>query len=451
VSSNVLVVEDDAVARDLLVEVLRGEGYSVRFAASAEDALVRAAESRPDVVVTDIRLDGMDGIELMRRLRQADPAVQTIVVTAFGSLETAVEAIHSGAFDYMSKPFSMEEVSRMVRRAVEAQKAAGEVSIQRGGADRRMVGRSDAMTQVYKSIARVAPLMTSVLIQGETGTGKELVARAIHDAGLRAGGPYVAINCPSLPEGLLESELFGHVRGAFTGASADRPGLFEAAHEGTILLDEIGDMPLSVQAKLLRVLETSEVRRVGSSSVQLVDVRVLAATNCDLERAARSGEFREDLLYRLNAVTIHVPPLRERREDIPLLVDHFLRQFASGSPRGVPQVSEAAQAALRRHSWPGNVRELAHVIERAVALSRGMRIEAEDLPSVIRHGAERRNDVPSSSLQTLDEVERAHILSVLKSVAGVRRRAAAILGIDRKTLYRKLLRYGLAEESEDES
>jgi DNA-binding NtrC family response regulator len=303
------------------------------------------------------------------------------------------------------------------------------------------------MTRVYKAIAHVAPLMTSVLIQGETGTGKELVARAIHDAGGRSQGPYVAINCPSLPEGLLESELFGHVRGAFTGASADRPGLFEAAHEGTILLDEIGDMPLAVQAKLLRVLETSEVRRVGSSSVQRVDVRVLAATNRDLERAARSGEFREDLLYRLNAVTIHVPPLRERREDIPLLVQHFLRQFAGGSPRGVPQVSEV----VRRHSWPGNVRELAHVIERAVALSRGMRIEAEDLPSVIRHGADRRSEVPANSLQTLDEVERAHILSVLKSVAGVRRRAAAILGIDRKTLYRKLLRYGLVEEHDEES
>ncbi len=448
--SRVLVVEDDAVARNLLVEVLRAQGHAVSDAASAEDALEVAGRTKPHVVVTDLRLDGMDGIELMRRLRERDAAVQTIVVTAFGSLETAVAAIHSGAFDYMSKPFSMEEVTKMVRRAVEAHHAVEDVAIEHGAAEHTMVGRCEAMTRVYKAIARVAPLAVSVLIQGETGTGKELVARAVHDAGARASGPYVAINCPSLPEGLLESELFGHVRGAFTGADADRAGLFEAAEGGTILLDEIGDLPLAVQAKLLRVLESNEVRRVGSTQVRAVDVRVLAATNRDLERAVRSGAFREDLLYRLNTVTIHVPPLRDRTEDIPELVDHFLRKFSGPATSGKRRISDDALAALRGYPWPGNVRELAHVIERAVALSRSSRIDAEDLPSVVRHGGERRAEPGPSTLQTLEEVERAHILSVLKSVGGVRRRAAAILGIDRKTLYRRLLRYGLVEQGEEE-
>jgi DNA-binding NtrC family response regulator len=450
VKDSVLIVEDDAVARDLLAEVLRREGHAVTAVASAEEALTAAEGKPPRVLVTDLRLDGMSGIELMGALRERDPSVQAIVVTAFGSLETAVEAIHAGAFDYMSKPFRMEEVCRMVQRALQAQKAAEEVSIERGENRRTMIGRSDAMTRVYKAIARVAPLTTSVLIQGETGTGKELVARAIHDAGPRAVGPYVAVNCPSLPEGLLESELFGHVRGAFTGATTDRPGLFEAAGGGTILLDEIGDMPLPVQAKLLRVLETGHVRRVGSSSETSVDVRVVAATNRDLERCARKGEFREDLLYRLNAVTIRVPALRERSEDIPLLVDHFLQLFAGAAERGVPAMGASALEALFTYPWPGNVRELAHVIERAIALSRGTRIEEDDLPSVIRFGVDRRSDAAPASLQTLEDVERAHILSVLKSVGGVRRRAAAILGIDRKTLYRKLLRFGLAEGDPEE-
>ncbi len=444
--TSVLIVEDDAVARNLLVEVLRGEGYDVSAADSAESALEAMNGETVDVVVTDVRLEGMDGIELMRTLRERDPKLQAIVVTAFGSLETAVEAIHAGAFDYMSKPFSMDEICRMVKRAAEARGEAGEASMERGEAKRAMVGRSEAMTRVFKSIARVAPLTVSVLVQGETGTGKELVARAIHDAGPRSSGPYVAVNCPSLPEGLLESELFGHVRGAFTGANADRPGLFEAADKGTILLDEIGDMPLAVQAKLLRVLESNEVRRVGSSSVRHVDVRVLAATNCDLDTAVRDGSFREDLLYRLNAVTIRVPPLRDRVEDIPLLVGHFLRRFATAGKAA--KITDNALAALHSYPWPGNVRELAHVIERAVALARGPRIDVDELPSVIRHGNERKSDAAPGSLQTLEAVERAHILSVLKSVGGVRRRAAAILGVDRKTLYRKLLRYGLAEADE---
>ncbi|MDA1194600.1 MAG: sigma-54 dependent transcriptional regulator [Planctomycetota bacterium] len=449
-SAHVLVVEDDTVARSLLVEVLEAEGHVVVGVESAEAALAAAARSAPHVLVTDVRMDGIDGIELMRRLKGKDPALQTIVVTAFGSLETAVEAIQSGAFDYLSKPFAMEEVSRMVRRALESRRTTGGASIERGAGARRMVGRSASITEVYKAVARVAPLNVAVLIRGETGAGKELVARAIHDAGPRAGGPYVAINCPSLPEGLLESELFGHVRGSFTGATHDRAGLFEAAEGGTILLDEIGDMPPPLQAKLLRVLETSEVRRVGSSSSRRVDARVLAATHFDLDRAVRDGAFREDLLYRLNAVTIEVPPLRERREDIPLLIDHFLDVFAQEAGKPAPHLPSSVIQALTAYSWPGNVRELAHVIERAVAMARGPSIDLEDLPSVVRHGGGRR-DSPETALRTLDDVEKAHILSVLKSVDGGRRRAADILGIDRKTLYRKLQKYGLPLEPESET
>ena len=448
-TARVMVVEDDAIARDLLAEVLRADGHAVSVHASAESALDAAQVSCPDVVITDLRMEAMDGIELMRRLHALDSRTQTIVVTAFGSLDTAIGAIQAGAFDYLSKPFAMDEVRQLVRRAVQARHEAGEVTIERREDERQIVGRSAAMTEVFKSIARVAPLRVSVLIQGETGTGKELIARAVHDASDRSEGPYVAINCPSLPEGLLESELFGHVRGAFTGATQDRPGLFETAEGGSILLDEIGDLPLAVQAKLLRTLETREVRRVGSTDVRKVDVRVLAATHRDLRRAVAEGAFREDLLYRLNAVTIRVPPLRERTEDVPALVAHFLQRHAQSAGRPAPRFAPAAMAALERYPWPGNVRELSHVIERMVALAKGPQIEFEDLPSVVRHGTARRAEAIQTGLQTLHDVERAHILAVLQSVGGVRQRAAAILGIDRKTLYRKLLRYGLAEDGDD--
>jgi len=290
----------------------------------------------------------------------------------------------------------------------------------------------------------VARLKTSVLVLGETGTGKELVARAIHEASGRAGA-YLTVNCASLPEGLLEAELFGHLRGAFTGATADRKGLFEAATGGTILLDEIGDMPLAVQAKLLRVLESGEVRRLGSPTPRTVDVRVVAATHRDLDRCVGEGTFRQDLYFRLNGLTIPVPPLRERASDLPLLTGHFLARHARAAGRPAPALTDAAAAALARHPWPGNVRELSHVLERAVALARGPRLDVEDLPLRLRDAPGEAGPAP----QSLDEVEKAHILAVLRSVRGNRGRAAAILGIDRKTLYRKLLRYGVGAEEQD--
>ena len=447
--ARVLVVEDDHVAGDLLGEVLRGEGYEVAIATSAEEARESVQAARPDVVVTDLRLDGRDGIALLEEIHGIDRGIQVIVVTAFGSLDTAVRAIQAGAFDYLGKPFAMDEIRRLVLSAVEARRETTEVIEHPEAQGAEIIGRSPVMMELFKSVAYVAPMQASVLVLGETGTGKDLIARAIHDASGRSAGPYVAINCPSLPEGLLESELFGHVRGAFTGATQQRAGLFEAADGGTILLDEIGDLPLAVQAKLLRTLETRQVRRVGSSSEIAVDVRVIAATHRDLRDAVRRGTFREDLLYRLDGVTLQVPPLRERTGDVAHLVEHFRIRHATAAGKPPPSFAPRALEALETYPWPGNVRELSHVVERTVVLARGAQIAWEDLPSVVRHGTSRRAEAIQTGLETLDEVERAHILAVLDRVGGVRSRAAAVLGIDRKTLYRKLLRYGLAEEAED--
>ena len=442
-AARVLVVEDDKVALRLLAEVLERDGHKVETSESAEAALQTAREFRPHVVVTDVQLVRMDGLALLRELKNLAPSPQVIVMTAFGSLDTAVDAIRSGAFDYVSKPFRMDEMSRTVRRALDAYDTDRAPEPPPRLDRRELLGRSRAMTEVFTAVARVAPLKVSVLIEGETGTGKELVARAIHEKSARADGTYVTVNCVSLPEGLLESELFGHVKGAFTGAHSERKGLFAEAHGGTILLDEIGDMPLSVQAKLLRVLESGEVRAVGATQARHVDVRVLAATHRDLARAVEDGTFRRDLYYRLNAVTIRLPALRERREDLPLLMEHFLKRHAQAAGRSVTGFSSTARTLVERYGWPGNVRELSHVIERAVALAKGPQIEAEDLPQHLR-SEHRAAATPSS--QSLEEVERAHILAILRSVGGSRVRAAGILGIDRKTLYRKLLRYGLAEE-----
>ena len=447
-TGQVMVVEDDPVALGLLAEVLQGAGHEVTTAASAEAALEAAATAQPQVVVTDVRMGGVDGVELVRRLRAGDPRVQVIVVTAFGSLTTAVDAIRAGAFDYLSKPFGMDEMRDAVKRGLEAWHADARPSADMPPTRRELLGRSPSMTQVFKDVARVATLRSAVLVRGETGTGKELVARAIHDASDRADGPYVTVSCPSLPEGLLESELFGHVRGAFTGAAGEHRGLVRAAEGGTLLLDEIGDMPLAIQAKLLRVLETREVRSVGASSSEAVDVRVVAATHRDLETCVDAGSFRQDLLYRLNTITITLPPLRERIEDLELLADHFLTMHAAAVGGRRAELSRQALAAMRAYGWPGNVRELSHTLERASALATGPRIEVSDLPAQIRTpGA----TLPTLPPQRLADVERAHILSILDSVGGKRSRAASLLGIDRKTLYRKLIRYGLATEADHAS
>jgi len=426
----------------LLEEVLAGEGYEVARAQSGKEALSLHREAPFDAVISDIRMgEGrMSGLELLRALRATTPDLVVVIMTAFGSMETAVEAIRDGAFDYVPKPFKIEEVKLAVRRGLEQRRrvasAAPQVAEREGVDVTSIVGRSRPMLEVYKMIAMVGPARTTVLIVGESGSGKELVARAVHRNGPRAQKPFLAINCAALPEPLLESELFGHVRGSFTNAVVDKRGLFEEASGGTLFLDEIGDMSATLQSKLLRVLQEQEVRRVGGTAGIKVDVRVIAATNRQLRELVEAGRFREDLYYRLNVVTIELPPLRDRAGDLPLLVEHFLAKHARAAGRAAPALAPEAMEMLRRYPFPGNVRELEHAVERAVTLSHRAVILPEDLPDAVRsHGPAR--------LPSLEEVERAHIERVLRETAGNRQAAAEILGIDRTTLWRKMKQYKL--------
>jgi two-component system response regulator AtoC len=440
--ARVLVVDDDAVTCHLLEEVLSGEGYVVERAQSGKEAIARHDSEPYDAVISDIRMgEGrMTGLELLRELRSRTPDLVVVIMTAFGSMETAVEAIREGAFDYVPKPFKIEEVKLAIRRGLEQRRRAASAPASPGKSVdvTSIVGRSRPMLEVYKLIAMVAPARTTVLVIGESGAGKELVARAIHKNSPRTQKPFMDVNCAALPEPLLESELFGHVRGAFTGAVVDKRGLFEEASGGTLFLDEIGDMSVTLQSKLLRVLQEQEVRRVGGSAGTKVDVRVIAATNQQLRALVDSGRFREDLYYRLNVVTIEVPPLRDRPGDLPLLVEHFLAKHARAVGRPVPALAPDAMEVLRRYPFPGNVRELEHALERAVTLA-GQRqvILVEDLPAAVR-------DYTPARIPTLDEVERAHIERVLRETRGNRSAAAEILGIDRGTLLRKIKQYGVA-------
>jgi DNA-binding NtrC family response regulator len=444
VSEHVVIVEDEAGVRELLEEVLTGAGFRVTGYSNgvqALEALTRGLDA--DLVITDLRMPGMGGEQLLAELRTRRPEVNVVVITAFGSIESAIGLVKAGAYDYLTKPFGSDELLLTVQRAMEESRLRREVSrLARGDTGvHGMVGASRAMREVMALIARVAPSPLPVLITGESGTGKELVARAIHRAsGL---GPFVAVNCAALPDELLESELFGHERGAFSGAVRDKPGLFEAADGGILFLDEIGDLPLLLQPKLLRALESGEIRRVGSTTTRTVRTRVIAATNKDLEAQVREGMFREDLYWRLHVLSLHVPALRERPADIPLLVEHF----AGGLP-----VSPAAMARLTAHPWPGNVRELRNTLERAVTLRRGDAIELEDVPTTV--GAREREGLLTDGAQQdlpLRDIERAYILLVLERTGGNKSRAAEILGLDRKTLYRKLEEYGYREPAEAKS
>jgi two-component system response regulator AtoC len=388
----------------------------------------------------------LDGLAVLARLRALRPPVQVLVLTAFATVDTAIEAIRAGAYDYLSKPFRVEEIRLAVRRALEAQRLLRENLHYRQELQERyrvenLVGRSAAMVAVYRTIARVAPLDTTVLVQGETGTGKELVARAIHYASPRAHRPFVVVDCAALPETLVESELFGHERGAFTGATHSRRGLLETADGSTCLLDEVGELSPPLQAKLLRVLQERVIRRVGGNEPIPVDVRIIAATNRDLKKQVEEGGFREDLYYRLNVVTIHVPPLRERPEDIPLLAHHFLRRWATATGKAVTGLAPEVLARLMAHPWPGNVRELEHVIERAVALTASSVLQPEDLPPDLGPaGTPVAPSLPAGRPMTLEELKRWYVERVLAETGGNKARAAAILGIDRRTLYRLLAR-----------
>lgn len=444
----VLVVDDDAVACDLLKEVLEKEGYVVDLAGGGEEAIRKGKKTHFDVVLADVRMPDVDGLEVLRTFKTSFPETIVMVMTAFGSIETAIEAIKDGAYDYVSKPFKIDEIRITIKRALERRRLLQEnLRFRQEIKDRHrvehMVGTSARMLDVYKAVARVAASRSTVLIRGESGTGKELIARAIHYNSPRADRPFVAIDCGALAETLLESELFGHVKGAFTGAISSKRGLFEQAHGGTCFLDEIGDISHNTQAKLLRVLEEHEIKRVGGTESLKVDVRVIAATNKDLEGMVREAKFREDLYYRLNVVTIALPPLRDRREDIPLLATHFLRKYAEENNKRISHVSIEAVTLLEEYTWPGNVRELENVIERAVALTANPVLLPEDLPSKLRESLGDPKGARLTRPLTLREVERRHIERVLKEAKGNKKLAAQLLGINRRTLYRIAKRYGL--------
>src|SRR5499427_835723 len=446
----VLVIDDDLETCNFLAEIFSEQGWQVTSSQSAEAAIGAVEQARFDLIVSDINLGGRtNGVALLKEFKKRSPGSQVILISGFGTLETAVEAVREGAFDYISKPFNVKEVVATARRALKDREADEPVAtlIKEYSEAPGLIGHSPRMIEVYKEIALVAPSRSTVLITGESGVGKELVARAIHRNSLRAGGPFVAVNCGALTESLLESELFGHVKGSFTGSVGDRQGLFEAANSGTILLDEIGDTSLALQVKLLRALQEGEIRRVGSTRAIRFDARVLAATNRDLEKEVKEGRFREDLYYRLSVVTLKVPPVRERREDIRLLVAHSLKRARDFGAKAIT-VSEEALVLLEQYNWPGNVRELENTIEHAALYARRATITPDDLPPKIRdftRNAEIEAKMQSmfEDLPSLDELERRYLLHVLASVGGSRTRAAEVLGIDRRTLYRMAERHGI--------
>ncbi|HEY2962116.1 MAG TPA: sigma-54 dependent transcriptional regulator [Pyrinomonadaceae bacterium] len=446
---HILTVDDDPVTCELLCEVFTREGFAATFANCGEDTLVEVARHRPDLLLTDVRMKTrLDGLALLEIVRREYPSIPVVLMTAFGSIETAVRAVKEGAFDYISKPFNIDELVAIVRRALTkgpGKQLASDVDEEEERSS-GLIGRTPAMLEIYKMIARVSDSRAAVLVTGESGTGKELVARAIHNHGSRSAAPFVAVNCGALTETLLESELFGHLKGSFTGAIANKRGIFEQAADGTVFLDEISETSPGLQVKLLRVLQEREVVPVGSTEPIQVGARVIAASNSDLEKLSATRAFREDLLYRLNVIQLHLPPLRERREDIPLLVAHFARKHSEGP---TPVLDEKAMHCLTTYAWPGNVRELENVIERAITLSQGGVISSDDLPPRIR--LPQSNGTPPlsaddlaalfSGLPNLDEIERRYILHVLDATGNNRKRTAEILGINRKTLYRMAARF----------
>ena len=450
--ATLLIADDDPVALALLAEVLAGEGYAVRAASGGAACLELAAREPVELAIVDLRMPDMDGLEVIRRLAVLRPGIPIIILTAFAGIDTAIEAIRSGATDYLSKPFRMEQITIAVRRILESKRLAREnVQYRQERADRfgvrNLIGQSPAMVEVYKLVARVAGLDTTVLIQGETGTGKELVARAIHHASPRADGPFVVVDCSALAETLFESELFGHERGAFTGALAARRGLFETAAGGTCLLDEIGELSPALQAKLLRALQEQSIRRVGGNEQIAVNVRMIAATNRDLRKRVDEGAFREDLYYRLNVVSIAVPPLRERGGDLHLLAQHFVDQYARAAKKAIRGLARETLDLLSAHHWPGNVRELENTIARAVALS-SSELLMPDGVSVPPRADPGPLALPAPQMR-LDEVRRWYVGKVLEEMGGNKVHAAERLGIDRGTLHRMLRRWAMGGDVEE--
>jgi len=466
----ILIVDDDPRLRQSFERLLTAEGHKVLTAPTGEAALEFAARGLPDLVIMDVRLPGMSGLEAFLEIKKMEPRLPVIIMTAFGTTETAIEATKLGAYDYVLKPFEIPDMLSLISQALEAgrfmrSRVEMDPSRDKAASVEALVGRSRAMQEVYKAIGRVAPTDATVLIRGESGTGKELVARAIYQHSLRAQRPFLVINCVAIPETLLESELFGYERGAFTGAVSRKVGKIEQAHKGTVFLDEIGDMPFSIQSKILRLLQERSIERLGGREPIAVDVRIIAATNRDLEGALAEGRFREDLYYRLNVVTLWLPPLRERVEDIPLLADYFLSRFASEMGVANPGLSPEALRLLQSHNWPGNVRELANTFQKGLIFSRGGPISAKDVSQAIISGElnEKTHDLLSVEEAVQSWIRRAMaqgaaegvfetlterfasmvIREALSITGGNRSRAAKLLGLSRPTLQAKIEKYGL--------
>lgn len=444
----VAVVDDDVEMGRVVKDLLTDEGYEVWQFSSAAEALVRFKKELPKVLITDNKMKDIDGLMFLRKVHESYPEIVTLMMTAFGSIETAIDAMKAGAFHYIVKPFKNDEMILLVRRAMEQVNLKQENKVLRRQVSRSfslesVIGKSSAMTAVFDMIKLVAPAAANVLITGESGSGKELVARAIHNSGARKNKPFIPLNCTAIPENLLESELFGHVKGSFTGASVDKKGLFEEADHGTLFLDEIGDLSLPLQAKLLRVLQDKQIRPVGGSHLKNVDVRILAATHRDLRIMVKDGKFREDLFYRLNVVPVRVPSLRERTEDIPLLIESFVTKFAAQNGTKVKDIAPEAMQILMAHPWPGNVRELENVIERAMILSPGNTIEKSVVMDSALREAKHNIEQMHADRPTLDKLEERYIKMILAETQNSKDETAKILGISRRTLYRKERIYGM--------
>jgi DNA-binding NtrC family response regulator len=456
----ILIVEDEAKMLRLLELHLAEEGYTTHTAQDAETGLKLLRQEKVDVVVTDLKLPGMNGLEFLQAVKRANAALPVIVMTAYGTVETAVEAMKAGASDYVLKPFSMEEMKLIIGKELDVHRLREENRSLREALGQRyefrnLVARSARMQEVLATVERVAPTNATVLLGGESGVGKDMIARAVHQHSRRAAGPFIKINCTAIPENLLESELFGYEKGAFTGAVTSKPGKFELADKGTVFLDEIGDVPSSIQAKLLRVLQEREFERLGGTKTLKVDVRVVAATNQDLRAALEEGTFREDLYYRLNVVPINLPPLRERKEDIPYLVDHFLAHFARESGKPIAGITPQAAQLLMEFHWPGNVRELENIIERAVALSTGTMLDVGDIRldlSPSKPGGPSAAPAASPFPQegvTLEQFEDEIIREALRRANGNKSQAARLLGLSRNALRYRLSKMGMPDDVEE--
>lgn len=440
----ILVVDDDLEMCEMLSDVFKEEGFYVTTTGDSLDALKMVEREEFDVLITDLKMKGLKGLDLLERVNKLAPMTSVIIITAFGTIESAIKAMKMGAYDYITKPFQMDEVVLTVRKALENRLLKKEVIRLRKEVESRydfhqLIGKSPSMQKIYDLIERISDSPSNVLITGESGTGKELVAKAIHYNGVRKEGPFVAINCAAIPETLLESELFGYKKGAFTDAKSDKKGLIFEASEGTLFLDEITEMPLTLQSKLLRVIEERELRPLGDTNSYPIDVRIISTSNQDIPYLIKQGRFREDLYYRLKVIDIEMPPLRDRNEDIPLLVQHFVNKFCKELKKNVSGVSEEALRIFLNHSWPGNVRELENVIQRAITLCQHEEILPEDLPpTLLQKEEESLFEKAIKKRFTLDQLEKEYIKRVLIETGGNKSKAAEILGLDRKTIYRKL-------------